>query len=99
MEKKIYKVFSPENEITLNDGEKVYVLFDLYENGERFMVLVNDEAFIFVKEENGRLIEMTDEGEIDILIDLVEQFAEENFVLDRDNKSNLMDRLMGNEQD
>ena len=63
-----------------------------------FAVLTDYDAIIFAKEQDQNLIEVTDEGEIDILVDLTMEFAENNFVLDKDGKSDLMKKLIGNDQ-
>lgn len=101
MEKKKVNIFTPEREIILDDNEKAYVIFQIEENGETYYSLTDSkgEALIFAKDVNGELIEVDDEGEIDILVDLLFEYAENNYVIDRDGKSNLLEKLMGEDED
>ncbi|AZZ65217.1 hypothetical protein DMC14_000095 [Metamycoplasma phocicerebrale] len=90
--KKLY-IFSEDREIILEDNSKAYVLFEIIENGEKFLVLTNGEAFIFTKEVNNRLEELEDSGEIEILLDLLSDFLDENILVDKDGNS-IMDKLI-----
>lgn len=98
MNKNIINLDVVDRQLTTSDGEKLYVIFDIEENGEHYLVLTDYDAIIFTKEQDQNLIEVTDEGEIDILVDLTMEFAENNFVLDKDGKSDLMKKLIGNDQ-
>ncbi|MGC7159353.1 hypothetical protein [Metamycoplasma hominis] len=98
MNKNIINLDVVDRQLTTSDGEKFYVIFDIEENGEHYLVLTDYDAIIFAKEQDQNLIEVTDEGEIDILVDLTMEFAENNFVLDKDGKSDLMKKLIGNDQ-
>ncbi|TPR54367.1 hypothetical protein [Metamycoplasma neophronis] len=99
MERKVVNIFTPEREIIVDDNEKLYVLFQIEENGELYFCLTNGEALMFAKDVNGELSEVDDEGELDILVDLVAEYAENNLVLDRDGKSDLLAKLIGEEVD
>ncbi|WP_027122732.1 hypothetical protein AB5V95_00615 [Metamycoplasma spumans] len=101
MEKKKINIFVPEREIILDDNEKLYVIFQIEENGETYFSLTDSkgEGLLFAKDVNGELTEVDDEGEIDILVDLLFEYAENNYVLDRDGKSDLLEKLIGEDTD
>ncbi|ENY53720.1 hypothetical protein [Metamycoplasma alkalescens] len=87
--KKLNKIniYSQDREIILDDNSKLYVVFEIEENGEDFLVLTDKEAFIFAKIENDKLVEIKDEAIIEILLDLFDQFLEENELVDENGKS------------
>ncbi|MBN4089204.1 hypothetical protein OF364_02910 [Mycoplasma enhydrae] len=86
-------IFSVEREVILEDNTKLHVVFDVMENGEKYIILTDGEAFIFTKEINGRLEELEDAGEMDIILNLLADFFEENILVDQ-NGNSIMDKLM-----
>ncbi|PZV99798.1 hypothetical protein [Metamycoplasma auris] len=78
---KVY-LFSDEREIILEDGEKIYSVFEIEENGSIFAVLATKEALIFAQRKENELIEIEDEAIIDIMFDVLDQFIEENELVD-----------------
>ncbi|AXE60864.1 hypothetical protein DA803_02050 [[Mycoplasma] phocae] len=99
MSRKEINIFTEDRRIITDDGDEIYVLFDLEENGDYYLILTDGEALFFVKEHNGKITEIDDEGEIDILVDLLFKFAKDNLVLDRDQKSDLLAKLIGDDSE
>lgn len=96
--RKKINIFVPEREVILENDLKLYVLFTFEENGDVYSILTDGEALYWFKEQNDDFLIIEDEGEIDILVDIVDNFAKEYYVLDRDGKSDLMKKLIGEDE-
>ncbi|QJG66593.1 hypothetical protein HGG64_02680 [Mycoplasma phocoeninasale] len=99
MLRKEINIFTDERKIITDDGDEIYVLFDLEENGDYYLILTDGEALFFVKENDGKITEVNDEGEIDILVNLLFEFSKDNLILDKDQKGDLLAKLMGEDSE
>ncbi|AZG68884.1 hypothetical protein [Mycoplasma struthionis] len=79
-------------------NEKLYVIFDFFENGEHYLALTNKEGIIFAKEKDNLLSEVDDEAEIDILTDILYEFSLENEALDENNED-ILAKLVGEDEE
>lgn len=75
-------VCSPEREIILEGDERLWVIFETEQNGERYLVLTDKDGIILTKEVNDKLELVEDEGEASILLDMLDSFLEENELID-----------------
>lgn len=49
MNKNIINLDVVDRQLTTSDGEKLYVIFDIEENGEHYLVLTDYDAIILLK--------------------------------------------------
>ncbi|PWC08717.1 hypothetical protein DIE66_02835 [Mycoplasmopsis arginini] len=80
-------VCSPEREIILEGDERLWVIFETEQNGERYLVLTDKDGIILTKEVNDKLELVEDEGEASILLDMLDSFLEENELIDENGNS------------
>lgn len=80
-------VCSPEREIILEGDERLWVIFETEQNGERYLVLTDKDGIILTKEVNDKLELVKDEGEASILLDMLDSFLEENELIDENGNS------------
>ncbi|WP_373438157.1 hypothetical protein [Metamycoplasma equirhinis] len=91
------KLFEDESrKIVLDDESIFHIIVELPENGEDYFILTDSEALYFAKKGEGSvLVELEDEGEIDILTDFLFELNRHYIFLDKDGKSDLLARLIG----
>ncbi|BDX52637.1 hypothetical protein [Metamycoplasma equirhinis] len=91
------KLFEDESrKIVLDDESIFHIIVELPENGEDYFILTDSEALYFAKKGEGSvLVELEDEGEIDILTDFLFELNQHYIFLDKDGKSDLLARLIG----
>ncbi|MGX9339386.1 MULTISPECIES: hypothetical protein [unclassified Mycoplasma] len=81
-------IFSQEREIILENNVKMWVLFSIEENGEKYIFLTNKKGiFLFRQTKSHILEEVEDEGIVSILSDLLEEFANEFELVDENGES------------
>lgn len=80
-------VCSPEREIILEGDERLWVIFETEQNGEKYLVLTDKDGIILTKEVNDKLELVEDEGEASILLDMLDSFLEENELIDENGNS------------
>lgn len=83
--KNVIKIMTPERQIELEDGSKMYVIFDYNEAGDRYLALLSEAGdIVFAEDKNNSLQEVLDDGIFEILSDLLDDFLDENTILDKD---------------
>ncbi|AWX42745.1 Uncharacterised protein [Metamycoplasma cloacale] len=85
MDKKEIKLFTEERKMLIqfeNQNMEYYVIFSFEENGDVYYLLTDREKLIIAKSQDNKLVEITDEKEIEIISEIVDEFANEHLVLD-----------------